>query len=33
MVKIGDIFIHQETSDVICSICSEANAFEWVHQW
>jgi hypothetical protein len=28
MVKIGDIFIHQETSDVICSICSEANAFE-----
>jgi hypothetical protein len=25
-VKIGDIFIHRETNDIICSICSEANA-------
>jgi hypothetical protein len=24
-VKIGDIFIHRKTDDVICSICSEAH--------
>jgi hypothetical protein len=25
-VKLGDIFIHRETNDIICSICSETNA-------
>jgi hypothetical protein len=25
-VTTGDIFIHRETNEVVCSICSEANA-------
>jgi hypothetical protein len=25
-VKVGDILIHRETSGVLCSICSEADA-------
>jgi hypothetical protein len=24
-IKIGDILIHRETNDVVCSICYEAN--------